>query len=273
VLSCELCGSDELKLVEMMADGRRRIGCVSCGHQWVRGEARPVKQMSSLFADVKKRFPGAENVDPDRLAQVEVLKAAFLERNPESRPEVGPYWDHYRTIFTREGLRTCKPQDLKDFATNDIGTRPGNVSVFNKAWDSMGPMKAAVKTRDTIQYLLYGPEHVPLEDRLTHLINADRGYGMTGFKEAMLTRVLCVNQPDRFLPILTYSSSKGGKKEIAQQVYGLELPEAAKAQWTIGRLILWSNDVLLQLVGDGFAHTPHAAQFLWEIKDRKVALT
>jgi hypothetical protein len=37
--------------------------------------------------------------------------------------------------------------------------------------------------------------------------------------------------------------------------------------WTRGRLILWSNDVLLALAGDGFAHTQHVSKFLWMAKD------
>ncbi len=66
--------------------------------------------------------------------------------------------------------------------------------------------------------------------------------------------------------------SQCGKREIAERVYDLELPAAARVQWTIGRLIFWSNDVLLHLVGDGFVDTQHAAQFLWEVKDRQLEL-
>ena len=91
---------------------------------------------------------------------------------------------------------------------------------------------------------------------------------MTGFKESLLTRVLCVVQPDRFMSILKYTTEAGGKKEIARAVYGLELPAPESVNWTLGRLILWSNDVLHQLVGDGFANQQHAAAFLWWAKDQ-----
>ena len=37
--------------------------------------------------------------------------------------------------------------------------------------------------------------------------------------------------------------------------------------WTRGRLILWSNDMLRELVGDGFTNQQHAAEFLWWAKD------
>ncbi|KPI16136.1 hypothetical protein OV450_2467 [Actinobacteria bacterium OV450] len=57
---------------------------------------------------------------------------------------------------------------------------------------------------------------------------------MTGFKEALLTRVLCVTDPDRFLTILKYTTEAGGKREIARMVYGLELPSPESVNWTRG---------------------------------------
>ena len=98
------------------------------------------------------------------------------------------------------------------------------------------------------------------------------GLGMTGFKESLLTRVLCVVEPDRYLPILTYSTPAGGKREIAQLVYGLELPEAARVQWTIGRLMMWSNDLLVDLAGDGFSTLQQVSQFFGETKSRELEL-
>ncbi|MFB7467698.1 hypothetical protein ACFCZ1_30110 [Streptomyces sp. NPDC056224] len=38
--------------------------------------------------------------------------------------------------------------------------------------------------------------------------------------------------------------------------------------WTRGRLILWSNDLLLDLAGEGFTNRQHAAAFLWWAKDQ-----
>ena len=90
---------------------------------------------------------------------------------------------------------------------------------------------------------------------------------MTGFKEALLTKVLCMFEPSRFLPINKYTGAEG-KKEIAEWVYGLQLPSPEQTAWTIGRLIIWSNDLLLELAGTGFMDTEHAAGFLWYAKDR-----
>jgi hypothetical protein len=41
----------------------------------------------------------------------------------------------------------------------------------------------------------------------------------------------------------------------------LDLPPQPQAR--IGQQIVWSNDLLAELVGDGFMHGPHAGEFLW----------
>ena len=101
-----------------------------------------------------------------------------------------------------------------------------------------------------------------MDDRLTDLIEARRGIGMKGFREALLTKVLCMVEPQRFIPILTYTS-KAGKREYAKWVYDLDLPEPAAVSWTIGQLIFWSNDLLVELAGEGFEHAEHVGEFLW----------
>lgn len=182
-------------------------------------------------------------------------------------PRVAPYRATYQEIFSRDGLATADPQAFKNFANANIGANPGTMTMFNNAWNEMGPEAGAARVRKVVDYLLYGPEHRPLEDRLTALIQGSAPYQMTGFKEALLTKVLCIVQPDRLLTILMYTGT-AGKREIARSVYGLELPDPHRVTWTIGRLILWSNDVLHQLVGQGFASQQRAAQFRWWAKDQ-----
>ena len=46
----------------------------------------------------------------------------------------------------------------------------------------------------------------------------------------------------------------------------MTLPEVAKEQFTIGRLILWSNDLLVDLVEDEFDDLTQAAAFLTTVK-------
>jgi hypothetical protein len=209
-------------------------------------------------------------VTPERLAWVEGLRTSFLERTPEPDPAVAEYWRRYQHIFSIDGLREASPEDLKAFANTPIGANPGNVTVFNNEWNALGVAEASQRVRDSVRFLIYGSDRVSMPDRLTQLIRGTGGRGMKGFSEALLTKVLCVMQPERFLPILMYSGV-AGKREIAESVYGLVLPPKAATSMTQGRLVFWSNDLLRELVGDVFATQQHASQFLWEAKDQAVA--
>jgi hypothetical protein len=112
---------------------------------------------------------------------------------------------------------------------------------------------------------LIRPESTFIEDRLTNLIIGHRGLGFVGSREALDTKVLCMVGPNRFLPI-TSCTGNAGKREIAKWVYDLRLPDPEATSWTIGRLVFWSNGLLLELVGEGF-DTEHAAGFLRWAKD------
>ncbi|MGQ4364086.1 hypothetical protein [Streptomyces sp. SAS_272] len=266
---CPLCSDDEdVELVRGLEGGRRLVRH-RCGFEWEHGAlAEPRKQPPRSFVDLKARFPKAEDVEPGVLERVDRLKTRYLASRPGFDPDVAAYWEKYRRIFSREGLYACDPRALKDFANSDVGARPGNQATFNSAWNALGDDAAAESTRQTVEYLLHGPDDVPREDRLDHLLSGVKPFAMTGFKEALLTRVLCVVEPERFLSILKYTTEAGGKREIARMVYGLELPAPESVNWTLGRLVFWSNDLLHTLVGDGFANQQHAAAFLWWAKDR-----
>ncbi|MDX2681659.1 hypothetical protein [Streptomyces soliscabiei] len=109
---------------------------------------------------------------------------------------------------------------------------------------------------------------MPREDRLQQLLDGTQSFAMTGFKDALLTKVLCIIEPDKFLSVLRYTTEAGGKREIARMVYGLDLPTPESVNWTLGRLVFWSNRLLRELVGEGFANQQHSAAFLWWAKDQ-----
>ena len=73
-------------------------------------------------------------------------------------------------------------------------------------------------------------------------------------------KVLAVVEPERFLPLLRYSAAADGKKEIAKDVFGLDLPPVDKSSFTAGRVAVWSNDLLRSLVG--LENPQEAAAFL-----------
>lgn len=108
-------------------------------------------------------------------------------------------------MFSAEGVPKADPRDFKDSANPNIGANPGNMSVSNEAWNGMGAEAGAAQVRKAIEYLLRGTSPVDLEDRLTVLINDTTSFRVKGFKESLLTKVLCIVYPDRYLTILKYT--------------------------------------------------------------------
>jgi hypothetical protein len=215
----------------------------------------------------RRRFPDRDAVTPETWRRFEGLRREFLADFPRPDPEAGLYRDVYRQAFSAENLPHTTPNALKDFANSKVVARPGNMSRFNDEWRALGSQRAAEAFRGVVEHLLRGEDPPAPEDRLTELITADEPPAMPGFREAMLTRVLCIAEPERFLPILVYTSPAGGKREIARRVFGIELPAPETTSQTIGRLVFWSNDLLVDLIGDRFVDLDHARQFLWWVKD------
>jgi hypothetical protein len=207
-------------------------------------------------------LPRPADVRPQVLQRAEALKARFLKANPEGKTTQTEFRETYQHLFSKDGLAEASPYELKYFANARGGASPGNMAPFNIEWNKLGSAEAAARVRESIEYLLYPKDDSSMDDRLTDLIEARRGIGMKGFREALLTKVLCMVEPQRFIPILTYTS-KAGKREYAKWVYDLDLPEPAAVSWTIGQLIFWSNDLLVELAGEGFEHAEHVGEFLW----------
>lgn len=263
---CPLCTSeDEVSLVEELPDGRRRMECRDCNFQWDHGEpkpARPPRGAGTFALATREMFPSASDVTQTRRARAMKLKQQFLsEIQPEPDPKVAPYWEHYRQVFSAEELPNADPEELKRFANDPTGVYSGIMTVFNNAWNE-DPVKGARLLKQVIEHLLRGPGE--LEDRLTDLILGRVPFSMPGFKEALLTKVLCVMHPDRFLTIVTYDQ----KRLMSSTIYGIDLPPADAVTWPIGRLVVWSNDLLRELTGEGFVDQQHSAHFLWWAKDQ-----
>lgn len=316
-LACPSCEQAAAEYLGMADDGRNRMRCGDCAHEWLLG-ARPVSpravtrtpptrnsrtrssgngsatrrtstvaggtgraagterasaprvRAARVVEDVEAarlRFPGPDAVPDAARQRVERLRREFLAEFPHPDPEAGRYREAYRQAFSADGLPRTTPSALKDFANSKVVARPGNMSIFNDEWNRLGSRQAAEVFRGVVEHLLRGEDPPAPEDRLTELIEAREPPAMPGFRESMLTRVLCICEPDRFLPLLVYTSSAGGKREIARRVFDLELPAPETTSQTIGRLAYWSNDLLLALVGDRFTDLDHARQFLWWAKD------
>jgi len=272
IISCANCQSDnDIHLEGSGPDGSRVLRCGECGHTWSPTIVTHAPTFTRTpFEMAQGRFANAEMVEPALAARVKRLKTKFLKTGAgaELDPAVVEHYARYRELFAAGNLESCAPQDLKDFVSNQTGANVGNTSMFSRAWKRLGEDVAADRTRASITYLLRGPDAVPLEDRLTHLVEDAAGTGMPGFKEALLTKVLCVMYPERFLPILTYGAEETGKHDLTRTVYGLHLPKVDLTSMQIGRLAVWSNDLLLELAGDGFTGPSHVAEFIWWATDR-----
>jgi hypothetical protein len=269
LIACPKCNSEDINGTPQ-PDSRLLIHCEDCGHEWLRGEARrdPSRPAVRTIDSLHAAFPTNLDVRPDVRERVAMLVSEFQLDHPAPDPEVVDYRARFQPLFSREGLPTASPEDLLDFVTTDTVASPGNMSGLTRAWKTQGPDKAAQKVRESIEYLLHGPDSIRLEDRLTQLIDG-RKVGFPSFnKEPLLTKVLCIAQPDRFLPVLRYSAATDGKKEIVKLVFELDLPPAEKVAWTIGRLAVWSNDLLRSLVGNDIPDLQQAATFLAWAKTR-----
>ena len=271
LISCTNCHSDDdIHLEGMAPDGSRILRCGDCGHTWSPSAPSSAPTFTRTPMEMAKgRFATAAMVAAERRTRITRLRTQFLKTTPDPDPQVAEHWARYQQVFSPSGLAAATPQDLRDFATSRVGGDTGTTAVFTRAWKRLGDDESAERTRSSIEFLLRGPHALPMEDRLTQLVDDLDDTGMPGFKEAQLTKVLCVMEPARFLPIFTYTAEGTGKRDVLLDVFGLHLPKAPdQTSMTSGRLAVWSNDLLLELAGDGFVDAQHTASFIALARER-----
>jgi len=271
LIACPKCNSEDITGTPQ-ADSRLLITCADCGHEWLRGEARrdPGRPAVQTIDSLHAGFPTTLDVRLDVRERIALLVSEFQLDAHGAGAAVADHRAKYQELFSRDGLRDASPDDLLEFATTDVVAPLGNMSGLTRVWKTQGAEKSAQKVRESIEFLLHGPESLRLEDRFTQLVDGKK-IGFPSFnKEPVLTKVLCVVEPARFLPILRYSAPADGKKEIAKLVFELDLPSVEKVGWTIGRLAVWSNDLLRSLIGNDIPDLQQAAKFLSWAKTRPV---
>lgn len=273
LIVCPLCvREDDVVVLRTLPDGRKEVECTDCKFTFPYGsptpEPKPVARKSTPrkpaatvvaprpIAYVVPQFPKAADIEPAALERAQALKQEFLATAYEPDPLVARHWAKFRWVFSADGLDKATIYDLKLFADDPTGASTGDPTEFDKAWVLLGELEGARRVRAVSKHLLRGPGE--LEDRLSNLVDQGFGFSMPGWGEGLLTKTLAVADPDRFLPIVTYAD----KRAIVGSLYGLELPGVDLTSWTIGRLGVWSNDLLVELLGDGFADPHHAAAFL-----------
>ncbi|MEJ7634400.1 hypothetical protein [Aeromicrobium sp.] len=275
LIVCPLCvREDDVFLLRTLPDGRKEAECRDCDFTFAYGSPTPEPKPAAVrkstprktaskvvpprpIAYVVPQFPKAAGVAPAALERAEALKAEFLTGTSyEPDPQVARHWAKFSWVFSADGLDKAVISDLKLFADDPTGGSTGDPTEFDKAWILLGEFEGARRVRAMTDHLLRGRGE--LEDRLTDLVSGTFAQSMPGWGESLLTKTLAVVDPLRFVPVLTYAQ----KRAIASAVYGLELPEPDETSWTIGRLAVWSNDLLVELLGEGLIDQHHAAQFL-----------
>ena len=297
-LACPSCEEAAAEYVGMADDGRNEMRCGSCGHHWMLGSKplspravvpKPVKASSGTRTRatasrsaaaaapapeprVAVRFPTLDDVPGDALQRLAALKAAWPRQRPRANSYAGDFRRLYELMFSPAGLPHAEPGVLKDFVTSDVLALSGNTSSFSREWRRLGDRDASSRFRSAIEYLLRGesgddeqsPDDPALEDRFTALVEGRSPYAMGGVKEPVLTHVLAVARPERFLPILTVDSGPGGegKRDLARSLLRVEIPAPDRSRHTVGRVAVGSNDLLVDALGAGFVDLDDAAAFL-----------
>ncbi|AWB92686.1 hypothetical protein C3E78_11010 [Aeromicrobium chenweiae] len=267
---------DDVFLIRTLPDGRKEARCDDCDFVFTYGApveapkpaptrsrpaartraAAPAKPSVLPIVVARKQFPTAADAPLESVQQALLRKHEFMATVPYTPdPTVAAHWKKYQWVFSESGLDRAANYDLQQFVHDPTGGNPGPTTELDKAWTLMGELEAARHVRATIQHLLRGPGD--LEDRFTDLAQGTFAQAMPGFGPTLLTKTLAVAEPYRFLPILTLDE----KRQIAESVYGIEIPAAGVGSWTVGRLAVWTNDLLLELAGD-FDDLFQAAQFL-----------
>jgi len=253
-LKCEKCGGENIELTSSMQDGRKRYRCSNCRHFWWNKGARGSRGAASA------KFPQQHTLTPEEgAARYQMLLNRYRGQTVAPDAEERAWRDEYARLFSAEGLDIATPGQLKSFANVKHVANPGPMSVFNDAWDALGDEKAAEQLRRTIRFLVHDAE-TSVDDRITSVIEGRDGLGIPGFKETLTTKVLCIADRDRFLPILT-SKGKQGKIPFLQHVFGVVAKPPSGA--SIGHVIVWSNDELAGRLRDAFPDLLDAARFLW----------
>lgn len=253
VSTCPSCSSNRVSLVMTSATGNR-YRCDACRHGWRTGGRRVGSAGSRAKAN--SSFPADITLDG---AESEARFQTLLER--------------YRIVggSPSDAEIAWRAEAAKSFAAGNIDSVPtslfhelsdgtevastGRQMAFRKNWATLGDDAATEQARRTVAHLLHGDGDVA--QRLDDVFEMRNGIGMPGLKEALVTKILAIVEPETYLPILTTK----GKLEFLQHVWGVR--EVAVKKDPLAKTVLWSNALLADRLRATFPDLLHAAHFLW----------
>jgi 5-methylcytosine-specific restriction protein B len=164
-------------------------------------------------------------------------------------------------IISSEGLRGF---DLAAFRRIFNSSRYGGTgpqSVLNASLRPMGPDELEAFA-DSIEFLLRGD--APIEARIRRLLDPV-DLGVRGLGESVITKLLSIAEPERFIPVFVYTGPKGKGVMLTRLDLDTEetddLPRAERA--------VRSNDVLRERLEPYFPGDPYGMkEFLYWLLDQ-----
>lgn len=249
--TCPACTSNRVSLVISSPTGNR-YRCDACRHGWRTGGRRigagaRVKAPSSFPADLTlDEAAGAERFKT-LLDRYKIVGGSPDDAEIAWRAEAAK-------LFAAGNIDTAPATVFHDLSDRTTVATTGRQVAYRKNWTTMGEETATAVARKTTAHLLHGEGD--LTQRIDDVLEGRNDLGMPGFKEAIVTKILAIAEPETFVPILTTK----GKVAFLQHVWGARV---AVPKDGLAANIVWSNALVTERLRPEFPDLLNAAHFLW----------
>ena len=165
-------------------------------------------------------------------------------------------------VISEDGLLAFDLHEFRRiFNTSRYGS-PGPQSILNASLSQMSPEELDLFASN-LEFLLRG--NAPLEDRIDSLM-PDGDKGVKGLGEAVITKLLAIEYPERIVPIYVYRGPKGK----GHMLNLLELRDPDLDTAATGERLVRSNDILRDRLAPLFGEDLRGMSlFLYWVSDRE----
>lgn len=214
--------------------------------------------------EVRKTFYFSDAFERHLEAEVDPLQP-FIDRfrsergypTEEDRKHLAAR-DELSESLSKSALEHPDRDRLKYLVSTNLYGSPGPQSTFNKYLNDATEAELA-RLGETLRNLLYGADSGdPLGARIDAALDAD----IAGLGEAIVTKMLSLVHPERFIPVFVTQSARAmGKKALmSHPALELEFPDAG----TRGELAVETNDLLRERLEPWFGDDTFAMkEFLY----------
>ena len=168
---CPLCTSDdEVTILEVLPDGRKRARCAACKFEWDHGEVKEPKKLQIMSeVEARGRFPRRRRMfDLEVMERAETLKARFLaELRQQPDPRIPIFWAKYQHAFQPRGPADLRPRGAQGFRQRPHRRVRRQDDRLQQRLERPGrTAEASKQTRQVIDYLLR--RDGPITGRASH---------------------------------------------------------------------------------------------------------